>query len=195
MFRIEAQTKLVETDISAAMGVSRGPVREAFRTLAQSGLVHTEKNRGVYVREIAPHEVDDLYEVRAVLDGLIGKLAARHIEKAQLSRLKEIVKHMQAIDRTRDANAYFPLNIEFHDILGEASGNAALLANYRRVVNELTLYRRQIVLLNSENIPLSTREHAAIVQAVAAGDQALAEKVMVGHVTSSRARLRDTLKV
>ena len=186
-------TKLVETDIAAALGVSRGPVREAFRTLAQSGLVHTEKNRGVRVRELAPEDVNDLYEVRAVLDGLIGRLAATRIGRAQLARLREIVKEMRVVDRTRDADAYFPLNIEFHDILAEASGNRALSGSYRRVVNELTLYRRQTLTRNSENIPISTREHAAVVDAVAAANAPLAERLLFEHVIASRDRLHRAL--
>lgn len=188
-------TKLIETDIATALGVSRGPVREAFRTLAQSGLVHTEKNRGVFVREIAPEEVDDLYELRAVLDGLIGRLAAARIGRPQLARLRALVKQMQTVGRALDAAAYFPLNIEFHDLLAECTGNRALLANYRRVVNELTLYRRQIVMRNSDNITLSTREHEAVVEAVAAGDSATAERLLVGHVISSRERLHQALKL
>jgi DNA-binding GntR family transcriptional regulator len=181
-------TKLVETDIAAALGVSRGPVREAFRTLAQSGLVHTEKNRGVRVRELAPEDVNDLYEVRAVLDGLIGRLAAKRIGRAQLARLREIVKEMRVVDRARDADAYFPLNIEFHDILAEASGGS-----YRQVVNELTLYRRQTLTRNSENIPISTREHAAVVDALAAANAPLAERLLFEHVIASRDRLHRAL--
>ena len=188
-------TKLVETGIAAALGVSRGPVREAFRTLAQSGLVHTEKNRGVFVRQIAQEEVNELYEVRAVLDGLIGRLAAERIQRPQLARLKELVKRMHAVDRTRDADAYFPLNIEFHDVLAEAAGNRALLANYRRVVNELTLSRRQTVVRNRDNIPISTREHQSIVSAVAAANASLAERLLVEHVIESRERLRRALKM
>jgi DNA-binding GntR family transcriptional regulator len=186
-------TKLVETDIAAALGVSRGPVREAFRTLAQSGLVHTEKNRGVHVRLLAPEDVNDLYEVRAVLDGLIGRLAAKRIGRAQLTRLKEIVKEMRVVDRTRDADAYFPLNIEFHEILAEASGNRALAGSYRRVVNELTLYRRQTLTRNSENIATSTAEHGAIVDALAAANAPLAEQLLFEHVMASRDRLHRAL--
>ena len=188
-------TKLVETDIAAALGVSRGPVREAFRTLAQSGLLQTEKNRGVFVRQIAPEEVDELYEVRAVLDGLIGRLAATRMARPKLARLEDLVKRMREVDLTRDAGAYFPLNIEFHEVLAEAAGNRALLANYRRVVNELTLYRRAIVARNSENIPLSTAEHAGIVQAIGAADPRRAERLLVEHAMNSRERLHRALKM
>jgi DNA-binding GntR family transcriptional regulator len=69
-------SKLNEADIAARLRVSRGPVREAFRALEQSGLVRTEKNRGVFVRQLSLQEADDIYEVRAALDALIGRLTA-----------------------------------------------------------------------------------------------------------------------
>src|SRR5271169_6787142 len=65
---IASGDKLNEADIAARLGVSRGPVREAFRALEESGLVRTEKNRGVFVRVIAIEEADEIYEVRAALD-------------------------------------------------------------------------------------------------------------------------------
>ncbi len=74
---LAAGEKLNEMDFSSALGVSRGPVREAFRALEQAGLVRTEKNRGVFVREISLEEADQIYEVRAALEAMIGQLAAQ----------------------------------------------------------------------------------------------------------------------
>jgi phosphonate utilization transcriptional regulator len=183
--------KLNEAELAAAMGISRGPLREAFRALEQAGLVQTEKNRGVFVRQVSLEEANEIYEVRAALEGQIGKLAAKRVTPAQLERLRGIVKRMQAVGRKRDPDAYFPLNIEFHEALAEAAGNRALAANYRRVVNELNLYRREAIKRNVDIIPVSTKEHAAIVDAVAKGDAAAAERLLYQHVIDSRARLHD----
>jgi len=183
--------KLNEAELAAAMGISRGPVREAFRALEQAGLVHTEKNRGVFVRQVSLEEANEIYEVRAALEAQIGRLAAKRVTPALLERLRDIVKRMQAVGRTRDPDAYFPLNLEFHETLAEASGNRALATNYRRVVNELNLYRRQTIMRNVDIIPVSTKEHAAIVDAVAKGEAELAERLLYAHVIDSRARLHD----
>ncbi len=186
-------SKLNEADIARELRVSRGPVREAFRALEQSGLVRTEKNRGVSVRQVSIEEANEIYEVRAALEGLIGRLAARRIRAEQVEAIRAVVKKMHAVGRTRDAGAYYPLNVEFHELLCEAAGNKALQANYRRVVNELDLYRRETILRSAENIPASTREHEAIVNAVESGDEKLAEQLLVDHVIESRARLHRAL--
>ncbi|HEV3007801.1 MAG TPA: phosphonate utilization associated transcriptional regulator [Burkholderiales bacterium] len=187
-------TKLNEAELAMAMGVSRGPVREAFRALEQAGLVHTQKNRGVFVRQVSLEEADEIYEVRAALEAQIGRLAAKRITADQLERLRGIVKRMHSVGRSRDADAYFPLNLEFHEVLADAAANRALAANYRRVVNELNLYRRETLTRNVDIIPVSTQDHEAIVNAIAKGDAAAAERLLYDHVINSRARVHQALE-
>jgi phosphonate utilization transcriptional regulator len=191
---LAAGSKLNEEAVADMLGVSRGPVREAFRALEESGLVRLEKNRGVYVRQLSLEEADEIYEIRAVLDGLIGRLAAQRISPPQLARLREIVKRMHAVGMARKPDAYFPLNLEFHEVLAQAAGNRALLANYRRVVNELNLYRRETLSRNADNIPISTHDHEAIVHAIADGDAKRAETLLFNHVLDSRERLHRALQ-
>ncbi len=185
--------KLNEADIAGELGVSRGPVREAFRALEQSGLVRTEKNRGVYVRQVSLEEANEIYEVRAALEATVGRLAAKRIRPEQVERIREVVKKMHAVGRARDPEAYYPLNVEFHELLLEAADNRALAATYRRVVNELDLYRRETLARSADNIPISTRDHEAIVNAVAKGDEKLAERLLFEHVINSRERLHRAL--
>lgn len=191
---LAAGSKLNEADIATQLRVSRGPVREAFRALEQSGLVRTEKNRGVYVRQLSLAEADEIYELRAALDGMIGRLAAQRIQPAQLQQLRDIIKRMQPAGRARDVEAYFPLNLQFHDLLAEAACNGALLAHYRRIVNELTLFRHETLARNAEHIPVSTKAHEAIVDAVAKGDALRAERLLFEHVIDSRLRLHAALR-
>ncbi len=186
-------SKLIEAAMAAQLGVSRGPVREAFRALSQAGLVRVEKNRGVFVRQVSLEEASEIYEVRAALEGLNGRLAARRIAIDEIEQLRAVVKRMHMVQKTRRAEDYFVLNVEFHDLLARAARNNALLANYRGVVNQLDLYRRATISRSVENIPLSTREHEAIIEAVAARDEARAEALLTEHVLVSRARLHATL--
>jgi DNA-binding GntR family transcriptional regulator len=190
--RIAAGAKLNEVDVAAQLGVSRGPVREAFRALGAAGLVRIEKNRGVFVREVSLEEADEFYEVRAALEGLIGRLAARRIAIDEIERLRALVRRMQQL-RGRRADDYFALNVEFHEVLAAAARNRALLANYRSVVVQLDLYRRTTIRRGVEHSPQSTAEHEAIVDAVAARDEARAESLLVRHVLASRERLHAAL--
>jgi phosphonate utilization transcriptional regulator len=190
---IAAGTKLNEVEVAAALGVSRGPVREAFSALSQAGLVRVEKNRGVFVRQVSIEEANEFYEVRAALEGLIGKLAARRISIDEIEQLRSVVRRMRQTQKGRRADEYFVLNVEFHDLLARAARNNALLAHYRGVVNQLDLYRRATITRGVENIPLSTEEHEAIVEAVAARDEQRAEALLTDHVLVSRARLHAAL--
>jgi DNA-binding GntR family transcriptional regulator len=190
---VAAGDKLNEVDVASALGISRGPVREAFSALSQAGLVRVEKNRGVFVRQISLQEAGEFYEVRAALEGLIGQLAARRAQASDIEALQAIVRRMQALQATRRADDYFRLNVEFHEVLARAARNQALLANYRSVVKQLDLYRRATISRVVENMPLSTAEHEAIVNAVAARDEARAQALLTEHVLLSRARLTAAL--
>jgi phosphonate utilization transcriptional regulator len=191
---LEPGDKLNEADIAEQLSVSRGPVREAFRALEQAGLVRTEKNRGVFVRHVSLDEAGEIYEVRGGLDQMIGRLVAERIRPVQLRRLRAQVKKMQSAARTRSVEAYYPLNVQFHDLLAQFTGNRALLATYRRLVNELHLYRRETLSRNAESFRISAREHAAIVEAIARGDAKGAGELLGEHALQSRARLRAALE-
>jgi phosphonate utilization transcriptional regulator len=186
--------KLNEADVADLLNVSRGPVREAFRALEQAGLVRTEKNRGVFVRELSVQEADEIYEVRAGLDELIGRLAAERITPAQVVELRELLKEMQKAARTRSVDTYYPLNVRFHDLLAQFTANRTLLGTYRRLVNELHLYRRETLAHGPDSFPISTREHAEIVDALARRDGDAAAALLFGHAMESKQRLHLTLE-
>ena len=191
---LEPGAKLNEEALASQFNVSRGPVREAFRALESAGLVRTEKNRGVFVREVSIDEADEIYEVRAGLDELIGRLLAARIQPGQLAQLRELMKKMQQAARARSVAQYYPLNVQFHDLLAEFTGNGTLLNHYRRLVNELHLYRRETLARGADSFPISTREHGAIVDALARRDGDRAGKLMYEHAMESRDRLHAARK-
>ncbi len=191
---LEPGDKLNEEALAAQFNVSRGPVREAFRALESAGLVRTEKNRGVFVRQVSIEDADEIYEVRAGLDELIGRLLAPRIQPGQLAQLRELMKKMQQAARARSVAQYYPLNVQFHDLLAEFTGNGTLLNHYRRLVNELHLYRRETLARGADSFPISTREHAAIVDALARRDGDRAGTLMYDHAMESRDRLHAALE-
>src|ERR1700686_556981 len=90
-----AGAKLNEAAVADLLGVSRGPVREAFRALEESGLVRLEKNRGVFVRQISVEEADEIFELRAVLDEFAGRRAAQNTTPEDAAELRALVGRME----------------------------------------------------------------------------------------------------
>jgi phosphonate utilization transcriptional regulator len=188
---LAAGSKLNEAAVAELLGVSRGPVREAFRALEESGLVRLEKNRGVYVREVSIAEADEIYELRAVLDEYAGRRVAQAVTPEIARELKGRVERMEKAAAKGDVDAYYQANLAFHDRLVELAGNGKLLATYRRLVNELNLFRRT-TLAQVGTLSVSTREHREIVERIAAGQAAAAGRALQDHVLASRERMHRT---
>jgi len=185
---LPAGSKLNEAAIADRLGVSRGPVREAFRALEESGLVRLEKNRGVFVRQVPVEEADDIYELRAVLDEFVGRRLARMATPEHVRELRARVERMEKAAAKGDVETYLAANVDFHDRMVELAGNAKLLVTYRRLVNELLLFRHA-TLVQSGALPASTREHRNIVEKIGAGHAAAAGRALFTHVMASRERM------
>lgn len=184
---IAAGTKLTEAWLSERLGVSRGPIREAFRMLEEAGLVRQEKNRGVFVREIPLEEALEIYDLRAVMDELVGRRLAETITPEQMKTMKGLVDRLEAAARAGDADAYHLANLQFHDTLVTFAGNRKLADVYRRLVRELALFRRRN-LADEAVLPHSAAEHRAILKAIGSGNAEQAGRVMYDHVMESRER-------
>jgi phosphonate utilization transcriptional regulator len=177
-----------ESDLAARFGTSRGPVREALRGLEECRLVRSEKNRGVFVREISVAEADEIYDVREALDELIGQRLAQRITAVQLEALRALLAEMDAAMASRDVKRYHALNLEFHDALVEFVGNARLAETYRRLTKELLLFRLR-GLQDGGGFAVSNAEHKAMVRAIASRDPERAGRVLRAHAADSRARM------
>jgi phosphonate utilization transcriptional regulator len=191
---LPAGAKLNEATIAELLGVSRGPVREAFRALEESGLVRLEKNRGVFVRQIDVREADEIYELRAVLDEFVGRRVAQTAGEDDIRALRALIERMDRAAAKDDLDAYHQVNLAFHDKLVELAGNAKLLITYRRLVNELSLYRRT-ALAQAGALPLSSHQHHDIVEKIAAGQAAAAGRALHDHVIGSRERMHQATGV
>jgi phosphonate utilization transcriptional regulator len=180
--------KLNEASLADMLGISRGPVREAFRSLEESGLVQQKKNCGVFVRQISLAEADEIYEIREALDELVGRKLAVAITPVQVKELRSVLAKMEKMVEKKNVEGYSMLNLEFHDLLVCQTGNINLLSTYRRLIKELNLYRRN-ALEQQGTLPLSIREHHDIIDQIASGNVEAAGKIMRQHVADSRQRM------
>ena len=179
--------KLTELTLAGKLGVSRGPVREAFRMLDEAGLVRTEKNRGVFVRDIPIDEAVEIFDLRAAMDELVGRRLAQSMTPAQQKEVNALVDSMERAVKAKDAYNYHLLNLKFHDRLVEMAGNRKLTAIYRKLIKELALFRR-LNLADGWLLPISANEHREIVKSIAAGDAEKAGRAMYAHVMESKER-------
>jgi phosphonate utilization transcriptional regulator len=179
--------KLTEAALADKLGVSRGPIREAFRMLEEAGMLRFEKNRGVFVRDIPIDEAIEIFDLRAAMDELVGRQLAERITPAQLKEVKGLVDAMEKAVKTADAREYHLLNLTFHDRLVEMAGNRKLTSIYRKLIKELSLFRR-LNLADGWLMPISANEHRQILKAIASGDATAAGRAMFDHVIESKER-------
>ncbi len=188
---LEAGEKLNELALSTAMGVSRGTVREAIRSLADSGLIDLITNRGAFVHEITLSEIKNLYELRGAIFALACAASARRVQEGAApdlpGALAKNIKEMEETLGNSDTATYYRLNIEFHDMLLEGASNPRAKTMYDNLVKEMHLFRRRGLSVAS-NIARSLEEHHAISDAVAAGDAEAARKAAERHIVEGLAR-------
>jgi DNA-binding GntR family transcriptional regulator len=158
-----------ETDLNAAMGVSRTPVREALGRLASEGFLERIPHRGFRVPEEPVSGLLDLYPVVAALDLLAGRLALPRLSPDDVGQLKSINARLREARDQADVRLLIELNHQFHRIFGERSGNrrlADLLDDLRSQLTRLEIWYYS----DSEQTQRSIQEHDSIIQAIEAGD-------------------------
>ncbi len=188
---LAAGEKLNELSLSNAMGVSRGTVREAIRSLADSGLIDLIANRGAFVHETTLDEVRNLYDLRGAIFAMACAAAARRVEQGHerslTAQLTRNLDQMRATHAQADTARYYALNIEFHDLLLRGAGNPKAKTMYDNLVKEMHLFRRKGLSIAS-NIARSIEEHDTITKAVATGDAEAARRAALDHIVGGFGR-------
>ena len=171
--------RLVEEELGRRYGVSRSPIREAIRALASEGLLELSARRGAVVTALSAQEAREFVEVRALLEGYIARLAARYRRPEVLARAEAI---LQAGAEGQGDLA--ELNARFHDTLAEAGGNTTI----RTLIEGLRKRSARVFLTPGPAAQAATwAEHRGILQAILAGDEALAAARAEAHVRNAGA--------
>ncbi len=179
--------KLNEAALAERLGVSRGPVREAFRVLEEAGLLTLKKNRGVYVRQIPLQEALEIYELRAMMEAHVGAVLAESASEEQLTSLQVMIDSMEQAVQAQDSALYYRLNVEFHETMVSFAGNRKLYLLYRRLTRELALFRRRNLAVQSL-LTGSIQEHREVLAAIRSRNKKLAADTLRRHVQQSRER-------
>ncbi len=176
---IPPDERLVEGKLSEEFGVSRMPVREALRHLAAEGLVTIEPRRGASVTSFSPTQMRELVEVRATLEGLNSKLAAKRHDPQQIAELERILEEGTRLADSDDQANTTRLNQLFHEALSNIAANSVLQDIMRSLRDRTALLFAPI---NRKRGKENWEEHAAILRAVIKGDAELAGLLATRHV-------------
>ncbi|MEO5701037.1 MAG: FCD domain-containing protein [Casimicrobiaceae bacterium] len=190
---IQAGERLNETALAARFRTSRGPLREALQALGEAGLVAFSRNRGASIRRVSLSDAVDLYSVRAALEDEVGRTLARRLTLVQDGTLRKVVEAMDACLQAGQRAQCYDLNLHFHDLLVEYAGNARLATLYRRVVNELQLFRLQGLALRAA-LEITNAEHHAILAALESGNPEAGAVAMRAHVEAALRRVERGLQ-
>ncbi len=162
-------------------GVSRNPVREALKALDSEGIVTISPRRGAVVSEVSEHEAAEVIELRAALEGLCARLAARRLEPEAAAALEAVHAEGEAAAADGDATSLMRLNGIFHAELARA-GHNRLLSEFVQTLRIKTQWLFEDVA--SERTAKSWSEHAAILRAVLDRDEEMAGLLASRHVSN-----------
>lgn len=183
--RYKPGARLIEDRLAGDLRVSRNPVREALRALAAEGLVAITPRRGAAVAVFGPDEGREMIEVRAMLEGLNARHAARRHDPAMIAALGAVLEEGRAKAGTASTEELVRLNGRFHDLLA-AAGNNRILGDIMRSLRERT--NLVFAPMSSAAAAQNWAEHAAILEAVIAGDEDLAALHATRHVLKAGQR-------
>ncbi len=176
--------ELKEVAIGEELGVSRTPVREAFRQLELEGLIQIIPNKGAYVTGITEKDVKDIYMIRSLLEGLCARWACEHITKEQMEEMEENIYLAKFHAQKGHLEQLAELDNRFHDILYEAC-NSKILEHQLKDFHEYVLRVRKKTLSNVNRGPKSNEEHEQIMEAIKAKDADRAEKLANMHMINA----------
>jgi DNA-binding GntR family transcriptional regulator len=170
--------RLDENAIASHLGVSRTPVRAAFRILAAESLVEVQRHRGTVVNELSPDELEEIYLIRGILEGALAHLAAPRMDEERIAALQAILEEMEMAPNT---DQWLALNNHFHRTIYQAANRPRMLSIIAYVRNIAVPYIRQFI-DSPKRMASSRDEHRQILAACVERDGALAQEVVERHL-------------
>ncbi len=188
--KLPSGSRLGEIALAQRLGVSRTPVREAVQRLAQAGLVEIMPNRGAKVKTVSTADVEDVYAVREVLDGLAARLAATHRTTTQLETMRAALAKIEQAD-PNDFEMQIAADLEFHAAIAAGSGNLTLKATLTSLSENVA--RVKLLSKHTNQSPSTRTAHHDLLEAISKRDATAAEHLAKAHVLEFRALILNQL--
>lgn len=192
--KYQENEELREITLGKELGVSRTPVREALRQLELEGLVKIIPNKGAYVTGITGKDVNDIYVIRSLLEGLCARWATEHITEEQIDKLEEIILLSEYhVNKGKElATQVSKLDGEFHEVLYGAS-NSRILEHVLSDFHKYVQLARKTSVENPERAEKSIAEHKEILQAIKDRDADKADALTYAHIMNAMKNLKMEL--
>ncbi|NJL23163.1 MAG: GntR family transcriptional regulator [Leptolyngbyaceae cyanobacterium SM1_3_5] len=192
---IPSGSRLIETQLSEQLQVSRTPIREAIRQLQRETLVTTDPQGNLRVAKVSAADAEQLYDCRIALEQLAIESACRHASPDQLRELEAIVVQAEQLAAQPQHSAQMlDLDYRFHRTIAESSGNGWLVFLLEQVFNQMTLLRVQTTRQNPSVLEIRV-EHRQVYEAIAQQNAEVAIAAMREHLEASRQRVIEQVKI
>jgi DNA-binding GntR family transcriptional regulator len=173
--------RIIEAEICEQIGVSRTPLREAFRMLESEGLVELFPHKGVFIRQPPMGEIQEMFEVMGVLEGTCARLTAEKMTAAGWQKIERLHRKLETHYAEGDREKYIAVNNVFHALVQELAGNRVLDEVVANLREKVALYRHQQI-YEDRRFDQSIREHREILEAFHRRDPDAAETSMKRHL-------------
>ena len=190
--QLEPGSRIHESDLGRALGVSRTPLREALKVLASEGLIELVPGRGAIVKRLTRRDVREMLDVLIALETLAGRLACRNATDAEIAALRATHDEMIQLYAAGDRLEYYWRNQAIHAGIAQLSGNALLASMHQGLQARL----RRIRFIGNEEPQKwaeAVAEHEAMIAALEARDDARLATVIAGHLDQTWERVVDRI--
>lgn len=178
--------------IAAEFEVSPIPVREAFRQLEAEGLITIFEHRGAVVSQLSPEEIEELFDIRAALEGYVLRLAVPRLTEADLARAEDaLAAYERALGDDAGFDVWGELHWRFHSSLYEAANRARSLSLIRTINNNADRYIRLHILFSLKAHRHARDEHRAILELCRRGEAEEAGQLLARHITKAGREMRE----
>ncbi|MFO1118178.1 MAG: GntR family transcriptional regulator [Beijerinckiaceae bacterium] len=188
-----AGKKAPEADLCQRFGVSRTPMREAFKALAAEGLIRLVPNRGAIVAKISREDVAELFPIMGALEGLAGELACARVTNAELARIRRSHEQMVRHYERGEIAPYYRLNRAIHEAIFEAAGNVTLTAMFQTLVARTASIR-----FTAQKSPArwaeAVADHDAMLKALEARDGPALGRILRDHIRHKLDMVNEALE-
>jgi DNA-binding GntR family transcriptional regulator len=190
-FQLAPGQSIVESDLAKQLGMSKTPVRDAISRLEKEGLVVKIAYKGAFISDVSRESVQEIYQLRAVLEGLAASLATPNMDVKDRQYTQQLIQDEIAALNSNDIPNASRINRLFHDLLIEKSGNQWLKVVLANLDDHLQRYR-MLSYFQQGRLKKSIREHQRVLDAILTGAPEAAEAGMKAHLLSVAADLTTT---